>query len=303
MVANPFSVGILGVPYALGGSIPGPEQGPRGIRAAGLLARLSRSGTDARDLGDVELPPSTTGGVPALRRTDLLALAVKEAAQSALAANFVPLVLGGDHTVALGAIAASAAAHPDLGVLWIDAHPDFNSLESSVTGNPHGMVLALAAGLGPWEALGPLGSIPLVHPSRIVVLGARSIDLGERELLVAKAVRWHGSDDVLRLGPEQSVAETLGYLARQGARHLHVSIDLDVLDPEGWPGVSTPAVGGLTADQLAEVAARVCSDANVTSLDIVELNPIQDRDGQTARAALDVIEAAVGAIALRGSAR
>lgn len=295
-------VGILGVPYALGGSVPGPERGPDRMRAVGLLERLGEANIDARDLGDVRLPALLDGGVPALRGTDLLAREVQKQARAALASGMLPLVLGGDHTVALGAIAAAVAEHTDLGVLWVDAHPDFNTIESSVTGNPHGMVLALAAGLGPTEALAPLGQIPLVSPSRIVVLGARSIDLSERQLLTQEAVRWFGSEAIIGPHLDETLATALGYLRSQGVDAFHLSVDLDVLDPAGWPGVSTPASGGPSAAQLIELLTTICTQANVVSVDVAELNPLRDRDGRTARAAVDLIDAMVGVIARRSAA-
>lgn len=216
--------------------------------------------------------------------------------EHALQKGMFPVVIGGDHGTALGPIAASAAHHPTLGILWVDAHPDFNTLESSTTKNPHGMVLALAAGLGPRSALESLGRVPLVPPRRIAILGARSIDDAERTLLDQHEVRCSTTDEILRFGLVESADEAIRYLKAQGAEAIHLSIDLDILNPANWPGVSTPVDGGLSFDELVTLVAWTMDEANVVSIDVSELNPNRDRREQTTEAAVAVIQSAVAAL-------
>lgn len=293
------TLAIIGVPSALGAPNHGVAEGPHALRSAGLMTRLlaADADIDARDLGDVPTPAPDASIAPEFRGADSLALLVRARVASAIREGMVPVVLGGDHTVALGAIAASAAAHPDLGILWIDAHPDFNTPETSVSHHPHGMVLALAAGLGPQPALARLGRIPLVPAQRIFVLGARVVDAGERALLEKDRVRSTTSHDVIQFGADASVAEAVRYFAAHGAASVHVSIDLDVLDPRGFPGVSTPVPGGLNLDDLLATVESACSQMNVVSLDVVELDPTRDQDERTTQAGVAVIEAAASSLA------
>lgn len=203
-----------------------------------------------------------------------------------------PLVLGGDHSLVVGSIAASAEHAPRVGVVWIDAHPDFNTPETTLTQNIHGMGLAVAAGLG-FESLVRLrGFAPKVHPTRIAILGARAFDPGERVNLQSAGVRlWEAAETRRRDGPAV-VAEAMDYLARQGATAVHLSVDLDVLDPGCWPGVSTPAEAGWSAEDLIAAARGVAAAAPLVAIDVVELTPPRDVNGATAEAAIRVAEEA-----------
>ena len=289
-------LGLIGVPSSLGGPGRGTEEGPRWLRSAGLVARLRETGIEVHDLGDVPLPEAGLTAWPELAGIDALALLVRARASTAIQEGMLPVILGGDHTVALGAIAASAAAYPNLGILWVDAHPDFNTPGTSKSGHPHGMVLALAAGLGPTGSLARLGRTPLVLPQRICVLGARSIDESERALLATSGVRLATTSEVIRDGPWEAVAEAARYLAGHGADALHLSIDLDVLDPSEYPGVSTPAPHGFNLDDLRSVMEAACTEMNVVSLDLVELTPTHDHGERTTRAGVAVLEAVAAAL-------
>ncbi|MSQ24552.1 MAG: arginase [Chloroflexi bacterium] len=280
----------------MGGPYPGPELGPKWIRAAGLIGKLEADGFEVWDLGDVENPPVGLSSAPELRGMDTMGVLTRGRVEHALQKGMFPVVIGGDHGTALGPIAASAAHHPTLGILWVDAHPDFNTLESSTTKNPHGMVLALAAGLGPRSALESLGRVPLVPPRRIAILGARSIDDAERTLLDQHEVRCSTTDEILRFGLVESADEAIRYLKAQGAEAIHLSIDLDILNPANWPGVSTPVDGGLSFDELVTLVAWTMDEANVVSIDVSELNPNRDRREQTTEAAVAVIQSAVAAL-------
>jgi arginase len=292
----PLTVALIGVPSALGAPDPGPEQGPEAIRAHHLIEKLEALGVAVQDFGDVNTKVQGAGGIPGLRGVEVLAARARNSVHLALDAEIFPILLGGEHCVALGTIAGAAKAHPDLGILWIDAHPDFHTLESSVSGNPHGMVLAMAAGLGPPDALKRLGRIPLVPPHRIAIVGARSIDPAEGEFLEREGIRFGTSDDELRHGAEEAADRAAGHLNRSGADAVHISVDLDVLDPISFPGVSTPVGRGIPLADLLGVVKRAIERLNVVSLDVVELDPPRDKDGKTTEAAVQVIETAALAL-------
>jgi arginase len=201
-----------------------------------------------------------------------------------------PLVLGGDHSVALGNIASAAQVIPGLGIIWIDAHPDFNTPDTSPSENVHGMVLAIAAGWGSSPLVRLLGFAPMVHPERIVVIGARSIDAGERSNLRRAGVQLYDADHVERHGIAETVGEAMAYLASNEMRAVHLSVDLDVLDPRSWPGVSTAVAGGMAADDLCAATRMIGEMAPIASMDLVELTPAEDPAGATVEAGIQLIE-------------
>jgi arginase len=258
------------------------------------LQRLNAVGLDAEDWGDLSIPPDgqpmTHRPAPArrLRTVERLGEQLAKLIRPAFARGFVPLVLGGDHSLVLGSIAASAQVHDDLGVLWLDAHPDFNTLETSPTGNAHGMGLGLLAGVDsrPPEAGGR--SAAIIDPQRIAMVGIRSVDEGEGKLVKAAGIRVWTTADVRRLGALAVARQSLEYLAAQGCRTLHVSVDLDVLDPGLWPGVATPVPDGISAAELVTLVRTAAAEATVVSADIVELDPSRDPHGITTRAGIQV---------------
>jgi arginase len=204
-----------------------------------------------------------------------------------------PLVLGGDHSAAIGSIAASAQCVPGVGVIWIDAHPDFNTPATSPTGNIHGMVLAIAAGRGPASLVRMAGFAPMVHPERIVIIGARSIDAGETNNLRDAGVRVFDGEYVEKHGVNETVSEAVAYLAANQVRAVHLSVDLDILDPERWPGVSTPVPGGLNAAELVAAARAVGAKTTIASMDLVELTPPEDCENETIEVAMAVCTSAL----------
>src|SRR5581483_5647555 len=219
-------IAIIGVPTALGGLPLGTDQGPTQLRAAGLIRRLQESGLQVVDLGDVPVPSrrgrATTTN---LERVASVARWVGKHSWRALAEGMTPLVIGGDHSFAMGSIAASSQRIPGLGVVWIDAHPDFHSPETSTSGNVHGMVLAVAAGIGPEPLVRLAGFAPMVHPERIVIIGPRSIDAGEAHNLREAGVQMYDGDHVERYGIEATIAAAMEYLASHDVRAIHLSVD------------------------------------------------------------------------------
>src|SRR5712692_3742884 len=286
------TVAVLGVPSSLGAPGPGPDAGPAALRTAGLLERLHTARVAALDWGDVSVPgpdPVTAGLVRNQAALATLTTRVAERVGAALDNGMLPLVLGGDHSISLGSVAATAARAP-LGVLWFDAHGDFNTPETSPSGNIYGMVLAVLAGLGP-RALVELG--PSLPGSRIAILGARALDPDERKNLHQAGVAVYTTEAIRALGAEQAVAHAVEGLLAAGAERLHVSLDLDVLDPSAAPGVWTRAGDGLTVDEARAAMRVVARSGRLAALDVTELFPARDRDGATTKAALSLVKAAL----------
>jgi arginase len=202
-------------------------------------------------------------------------------------------VLGGDHSVALGSLAGLARVYGLGGVLWLDAHGDLNSPETSPSGNVHGMVLAAVLGRG-----GPLfqadgWGLPAVAESRAALVGVRSLDDGERELLGELDACVFTMSDVDRLGVERAVRDALAHIA--GAAFVHVSLDMDAVDPDVAPGVGTPVRGGLSYREAHLALELVAESGLLTSLDVVEVNPILDRENETGKLAVELVASALGA--------
>jgi arginase len=272
--------------------------GPSAIRYAGLEARLAEIGHECVDLGNVETAVAEATSVedeharflPQIKSTCArIALLVEQAARE----DSIPLVLGGDHSVALGSLAGLARAHGRGGVLWIDAHGDLNSPETSPTGNVHGMVLAAALGHAGPLFTGKDWGLPAVEPGRVALVGVRSLDQGERELLKRLDARVFTMSDVDRLGVERAIRESLTHLAGPG--FVHVSLDMDAVDPEVAAGVGTPVRGGLNYREAHLALELVAESGLASSLDVVEVNPILDRENETGRLAVELAASALGA--------
>jgi arginase len=291
-------VAILGAALDLGAGRRGVDMGPSAIRYAGLDTRLDELGYDYVDWGNVETAVAeaiATGDeqarfLPQIKDTsERIARLVATAAREEL----FPVVLGGDHSVALGTLAGLAEIHGPGGTIWIDAHGDLNSPDSSPSGNVHGMVLAAALGLAGPEFESDAWDLPVVEPSRVALVGLRSLDDGERELLGRLDARAFTMSDLDRLGVERVVNEALEHVA--GPCFVHVSFDLDVVDPEQAPGVGTPVRGGLSYRE-AHLALELVAESGLTgSLELVEVNPILDQGNETAELAVELAASALGA--------
>ncbi len=209
-----------------------------------------------------------------------------------LRAGAIPLVLGGDHSVAIGTLGGLASVHGPGGVLWIDAHADINTPETSPSGNVHGMPLAAALGLAGPEFESEVWPLPAIDARRVVLLGLRQADEGERGLLREAGVRVFTMSEIDRIGVERAMQEALDRVSGQG--FVHVSLDMDALDPELAPGVGTPVRGGLTYRE-AHLALELVAESGVAgSLEVVEVNPILDRENTTALTAVELVASALG---------
>jgi arginase len=291
-------IAVIGAALDLGQGRRGVDMGPSAMRYAGLEDRLTSLGYAVRDHGNVEtaVPEATAlrderaRFLPQIKETcaRIAAKVVEEADAGAM-----PLVLGGDHSVALGTLGGLAAAHGAGGVLWIDAHADVNTPETSPSGNVHGMPLAAALGLAGPEFDSDAWPLPALDPRRVVLLGLREADSGERKLLHDVGVRVFTMSEIDRIGVERAVREALDRVA--GPSFVHVSLDMDALDPEVAPGVGTPVRGGLTYREAHLALELVAESGLAGSLEVVEVNPILDRENTTAFTAVELVASALGA--------
>ena len=290
-------IAIIGATLDLGQGRRGVDMGPSAIRYAGLEERLVGLGYVVDDQGNVEtavaeataLRDERARFLPEIHDTcELIAARVAEATRR----GATPLVLGGDHSVALGTLGGLASVHGAGGVLWIDAHSDINTPETSPTGNVHGMPLAAALGLAGPGFESDVWPLPAVDAKRVALVGTRLLDDGERRLLRDAGVRVFTMSEIDRIGIERAVRESLDRISGPG--FVHVSFDMDVLDPEIAPGVGTPVRGGLTYREAHLALELVAESGLAASLEIVEVNPILDRENTTAITAVELVASALG---------
>ncbi|THF83642.1 arginase [Deinococcus sp. KSM4-11] len=305
-----MNVSILGIPMDLGAGRRGVDMGASALRNAQLARTLRDLGHHVDDLGDVPVPiPETldkhaSGGLVFLEPIlDTCRRAAERVA--ALPPDVFPLTLGGDHSVSMGTVAGNArrlAAHrmgapgqdaqgTRLGVIWVDAHTDYNTPESSPSGNIHGMPVAHLTGLGD-PGLVALGGGWTLRPEDITMIGIRSVDIRERDAMREAGIRAYTMKDVDQLGITRIIEQTLEQLS--GAAGIHVSFDADALDPGVCPGVGTPVPGGLTYREGHLLMELLCESGRVTSMDIVEVNPILDTHNQTAEVMVGMAASLLG---------
>ncbi len=290
------AVAIIGAGLDLGQGRRGVDMGPSAIRYAGLQERIAGLGRVCVDWGDVEagVPEATEIGDPQARYLGAIMRscgAVAARVAEARATGHLPLVLGGDHSVAMGTLGGMAKVHGAGGVLWIDAHADMNRPGTSPSGNVHGMPLAAALGTG-GEAFAT-DAWPTPSVERAAIVGARSIDEGERALIRELGVHVFTMSDVDRHGIERVMREALASL--QGVAFLHASVDLDAVDPMFAPGVGTPVRGGLSYREAHLALELVAESGLLDSLELVEVNPILDEANETAALAVELAASALGA--------
>lgn len=292
---------IIGAALDLGAGRRGVDMGPSAIRYAGLKERLEGLGVDCIDQGNVAaaVPEATAPSDPRARfLPEILGTCerIAERVGQALAEDSVPVVLGGDHSIALGTLAGLAGRRGPGAVLWLDAHCDLNTPETTPSGNVHGMPLAAALGHGrPWFD-SPLLTLPAVQPAGVAIIGARMTDPGERTLISELGLAVHTMSELDRRGIETVVSEALERAS--DAPFVHVSLDMDGLDPDVAPGVGTPVSGGLTYREAHLAMELVAASGLLCSLEIVEVNPILDRQNATASLAVELAASAFGATTL-----
>jgi arginase len=287
---------VIGVPLDLGQSRRGVDMGPSAVRVAGLEARLESLGFVVEDAGNiaVAIPEQKKEGDPhAKYLKEITATCTKHAelVLKTLEGGKTPIVLGGDHSVAVGTVAGVAEffrrQNQKVGLLWIDAHADINTPESSPSGNVHGMPLAAIMGLEPAELANIFGFSPKVAPENCVLVGVRDIDAAEKENVRKAGIEVYTMRDIDERGMRAVIEEALRAAGR-GTAGYHVSLDMDWIDPEDAPGVGTPVRGGATYRE-AHLAMEIIADhGRLTSFEIVEVNPVIDEHNQTANLAVEL---------------
>jgi arginase len=290
---------IIGAALDLGAGRRGVDMGPSAIRYAGLEERLTSLGLDCADWANVDtaVAEATASGDPRARFLSEIRSTCERIARrvgDAVREGRVPIVLGGDHSIALGTLGGLAAATGGPGAaLWIDAHGDLNTPQTTPSGNVHGMPLAAALGHGGAGFQSDAWPLPALDPARTTLIGVRSLDDGERALLGGLDLAVHTMSEIDRRGIEPLVADALRRAS--GAAFVHVSLDMDALDPEVAPGVGTAVRGGLSYREAHLAMELVAESGLLGSFEIVEVNPILDRENATAALAVELAASAFGA--------
>ncbi len=302
----PKKIRILGVPLDLGQSRRGVDMGPSAVRVAGLEARLEELGHIVEDGGNVAVafPEQKKEGDPHAKYLKEIASTCTKHAEmvvKTLEAGKFPLTLGGDHSVAAGTVAGVAeffrqqrrVQESKIGLIWIDAHADINTPETSPSGNVHGMPLAAIMGLGPADLANIYDFSPKVHPENCVLVGVRDIDAREKENIKHTGIEVYTMRDIDERGMRTVIEEALR-VAGRGTAGYHVSLDMDWIDPEDAPGVGTPVRGGASYRE-AHLAMEIISDhGRMVSFEIVEVNPVIDEHNRTADLAVELTLSAFG---------
>jgi len=293
-------VSLIGAPTDVGASRLGCRLGPQALRVAGLGPALAAFGCDVRDVGDLsgpqnpELPP--VGGYRHLDEVTAWNRAVFDATAAELAAGRLPILLGGDHSLAIGSISAVAAhcraTGKTLRVLWIDAHADFNTAELTPSGNIHGMPVACLAGHGPAGLTGLSGTTPALSTDAVRQVGLRSVDVGEKSFLRAEGVEVFDMRFIDEIGMRRTMVRALAGV--DADTHLHLSLDLDFVDPLVAPGVGTPVRGGATYREVQLCMEMIADTGRLGSIDLVEVNPALDEHNATAELTVDLAESLFG---------
>jgi arginase len=286
---------IIGVPIDLGQSLRGVDLGPGALRYAGLAMHLQQLGYPVHDMGNIEVPVRDTlidqrrlHYLPAIQK---VCETVYQAGRQTVAEGDIPVFIGGDHALAIGSI-GGVSHHQPTAVLWIDAHGDFNTLKTSPSGNIHGMTLAVLLGDGYSKLVNVGRPGAKLDPADVVMIGVRDLDRDERKRLRDSGICVYTMRDIDERGIGTIIREALQRLEHRD--RLHVSLDVDSLDPMEGPGVGTTSPGGLTYREAQLLMEIIADSRRITSLDIVEINPILDYRNQTAHLAVDLAASLFG---------
>ena len=287
---------IIGAPSTFGQKKLGVNLGPDAIRHAGLLSRLKKMGLDVIDKGNIEVPTldveKFNSDQEGLRNYDEIVTVsenLSKATSEIVKKGNFPLTLGGDHSIAVGSISGISQHYENLGVIWYDAHGDLNVPEESPSGNVHGMPLRILAGDGPDELVNINDFTPKVKPENIVLIGMRDLDEGERKYIKDKNIKTFTMADIDRFGIQEVIERSLEYLKSRNIDGLHFSLDVDALDPAETPGTGTRVMGGLSYRESHFALELLNESKLVTSMDIVEVNPLIDNSNHTAEQAVALL--------------
>ena len=289
------TVEIIGAPSTFGQRKLGVNLGPDAIRYAGIVARIEAIGLTVKDSGNINVPElnlnkfnSDQQGLRNLEEIIETSETLSQSVSNSISNNHFPLILGGDHSIAIGSISGVSKHYENLGVIWYDAHGDLNIPEESPSGNIHGMPLRILAGDGDDKLVNIANYAPKVKPENIVLIGMRDLDVGERQYIKDNNIKTYTMAEVDRYGIKQVIKETIDYL-KEKTDGIHLSLDVDALDPVETPGTGTRVLGGLTYRE-SHFALEFLHNSNlVTSMDLVEVNPLIDHNNDTAEQAVGLV--------------
>jgi arginase len=293
-----MQIDVIGIPIDLGADRRGVDMGPSAIRYAHLQQKLESLGYTVQDEGNIEVPIAEMCRIsnPKLKYVDCIipmSRRVAGAVATSVRAKHFPLVLGGDHSLSVGSV-RGAARDRRIGVVWIDAHGDFNTAETTPSGNIHGMSLAILAGLGDkslvrlWDE-----AVPVIDPNNISIIGARDLDSGEKVNLQKAGAMVMSMEQIDRYGMVSAVEKAIEHISRE-VDGIYLSLDLDALDPEHAPGVGTPVPAGLSTREVHLACELIAETGKLIGMDLVEVNPILDIQNRTAILAVDFALSALG---------
>lgn len=299
---KPSKIAIIGAQMDLGAGRRGVDMGPSALRLAGLDKRIASLGFEIEDCGNISVgePESVPVGPHGARYLNEIAQVCEQLAQHvqrAAARGQMPLVLGGDHSIAAGTVAGVAAHHRSqgnkIGLIWIDAHADMNTPEISPTGNVHGMPLACCIGLGPPELTHLLGYAPKVEARNVAIIGLRDIDEHEKPGVKSTGVHPFTMRSIDEMGMRAVIRRAIE-IASDGTSGFHLSFDMDAVDPKEAPGVGTPVRGGLTYREAHLALELICDSGGMLSMEVVEVNPVLDEANRTAVLGVELVMSALG---------
>ncbi|UOY91521.1 arginase [Ectobacillus sp. JY-23] len=291
-------ISIIGMPMDLGQTRRGVDMGPSAIRYAGVVERIKRIGYEVEDLGDIAINRPKKYEVDENQKLKNLHQVVEacqelaEKVDDVIERGSFPLIFGGDHSMAVGTLAGIAKHNKNIGVIWYDAHGDLNTEETSPSGNIHGMSLAASLGYGHPLLVNLYGAYPKVKKENVVIIGARALDEGEKDFIREEGIKVYSMHEIDRMGMAAVMEEAISYLSHTDG--VHLSLDLDGLDPHDAPGVGTPVIGGLSYRE-SHLAMEMLAEAGIiTSAEFVEVNPILDEKNKTAITAVALMGSLLG---------
>ncbi|HDE0588780.1 TPA: arginase [Staphylococcus aureus] len=288
------AIDIIGAPSTFGQRKLGVDLGPTAIRYAGLISRLKQLGLGVYDKGDIKVPAVNIekfhSEQKGLRNYDEIIdvnQKLNKEVSASIENNRFPLVLGGDHSIAVGSVSAISKHYNNLGVIWYDAHGDLNIPEESPSGNIHGMPLRILTGEGPKELLELNSNV--IKPENIVLIGMRDLDKGERQFIKDHNIKTFTMSDIDKLGIKEVIENTIEYLKSRNVDGVHLSLDVDALDPLETPGTGTRVLGGLSYRESHFALELLHQSHLISSMDLVEVNPLIDRNNHTAEQAVSLV--------------
>lgn len=297
-----MNIDVIGVPVDLGADRRGVDMGPSAIRYSGLMQAIKRLNINYRDMGNISVPvpeshssnPETPAKPKYIREIRNIDKALFDRVAASLKEGNMPLVLGGDHSIAAGTLLGVQSIYRNIGVIWMDAHGDFNTEKTTLSGNLHGMSLAAAAGIGMFEMTSfKPDKVNYINPEKIAIIGARSLDPEEAQLLKKSGVTVFTMEDIDMFGL-RAVMQKAFDIVEHGTEGFHLSYDLDVVTPTDAPGVGTPVKGGLTYREAHLAAEMISLRPKLLSIEFVELNPILDNANITGELAVSLICSVLG---------